>query len=228
MNKILIIDDDIETCEQIKNNLQSEMLLVYYAVSIQDALLFLMKNECVLIILETKLTEIDGLELLSTIRSLHTMPILVLSHDATLKNKTIAYQSGADDFLSKPFALEECLLKAQALMRRYTDLNGCSKRSYTIVSYENLTINLEHRKALLSGRELVLTGKEFSILHLLVSNPNRVFTYEQIYEAVWQDKYYGEKKRIANHVSRLRKKLYVSEYIKSVHDVGYRFHEKKE
>lgn len=228
MNKILIIDDDIVVCKQIKYNLQSETILVYYAISVQDALLFLMKNECSLIILETRLAEIDGVELLSTIRNLHAMPILVLSSDGTLKTKATAYHNGADDFLKKPFETEECLLKAQALMRRYTDLNGCSKRSYTIVSYENLTVNLEHRKAYLSGRELELTGKEFGILYLLTSNPNRVFTYEQIYESVWKDFYVDDKKKIVNHVWGLRKKLEESEYIESVHDVGYRFHDKKE
>lgn len=228
MNKILIIDDDIEVCKQIKYNLQSESILVYYAVSVQDALLFLMKNECALIILEARLSEIDGMELLATICSLHTMPILVLSHDGTLKNKKIAYHSGADDFLEKPFVADECLLKAQALMRRYTDLNGCSKRSYTMVSYENLSVNLDHRKAFQSGQELELTGKEFGILHLLISNPNRVFTYEQIYEAVWKEFYMDDKKKIVNHIWGLRKKLDESEYIESVHDVGYRFHEKKE
>lgn len=228
MNKILIIDDDIEVCKQIKYSLQSETILAYYAASIHDALLFLMKNECSLIILETRLADVDSTELLITIRGLHTMPILVLSDDGTLKNKKIAYHSGADDFLQKPFAIEECLLKAQALMRRYTDLNGCSKRSYTTVNYENLTVNLEQRKAFLSGRELELTGKEFGILHLLTSNPKRVFTYEQIYETVWKDFYMNDKKKIVNHVWGLRKKMYESKYIEAVHDVGYRFHEKKE
>lgn len=94
--------------------------------------------------------------------------------------------------------------------------------------YKYLNINLEYRKAYLSRKELELTGKEFGILHLLTSNPNRVFTYEQIYEAVWKEFYIDDKKKIVNHVWGLRKKLNETEYIESVHDVGYRFYEKKE
>lgn len=228
MKKILIIDDDIAVCKQIKYNLQNETTEVYYAESVKDALLFLMKNDCCLIILEISLSEMDGAELIHTIRKRSTMPVLVLSYDGSIHHMKRAFASGADDFLVKPFVTEECLLRSHALIRRYIELNPNSKRSYTIVEFDDLAINEEFRKVFLHGEEVELTGKEFGILMLLVSNPGRVFTYEQIYENVWNEVYYNEKKRVANHVSGLRKKLEGADGIEAVHDVGYRMSEKKD
>lgn len=189
MKKILIIDDDIEICKQIKYNLQNETTEVYYAESVKDALLFLMKNDCCLIILEISLSEMDGAELIQSIRKRSTMPVLVLSYDGSIRHMKKAYDSGADDFLVKPFVTEECLLRSQALIRRFTELNPDSHRSYTIVEFDDLAINEEYRKVFLCGEEVDLTGKEYSILALLISNPDRVYTYEQIFEHAWNDSY---------------------------------------
>lgn len=225
--KILIIDDDLSICKEIKYNLQSETTEVYYATSVKDALLFLMKNDCCLIILELALSEIGGDELIHVIRKIAETPVLVLSYDSSIQHMKKAFQSGADDFLVKPFVTEECLLRSQALIHRFTTQNPHEGRSYTIVSFDDLTISDEYRKVFLHGKEVSLTGKEYGILLLLISNPGRVFTYEQIYESVWDEMYYNEKKRIANHVSSLRKKLEGADRIESVHDIGYRIEEKK-
>lgn len=223
---ILIIDDDLAVCKQIKYNLQSEVINVYYAMSVKDALLFLAKNNCSLIILELRHSEADGTELLHAIRARNPVPVLVLSYDGSLEHKTKAFKGGADDFLVKPFVTEECLLRAQALIRRYTELNPMAKRSYTIVSFEDLTMNNELRKVFLRNKEVKLTSKEFGILQLLISNPDRVYTYEQIFESVWNDSYIGDKRRVISHISELRKKLDKSDCIKSVHDVGYKLNDK--
>lgn len=227
MKKILIIDDDIAVCKQIKYNLQNETTEVYYAESVKDALLFLMKNNCCLIILEISLSEMDGAELIQSIRKRSTMPVLVLSYDGSICHMKKAFDSGADDFLVKPFITEECLLRAHALIRRYLEINPNATRSYTIVEFDDLTINPEYRKVFLGGQEVSLTSKEFSILTLLVSNPDRVYTYEQIFEIVWKDVYIGDKRRVIGHVHELRKKLDGADSIKSIRDVGYQFKEKK-
>lgn len=226
MKKILVIDDDIEVCKQIKYNLQNETTEVYYSESVKDALLFLMKNNCCLIILELTLSEMDGAELIHTIRKRSTLPVLVLSCDGSMHHMKKAFASGADDFLVKPFVTEECLLRAQALIWRFTELNPSSQRSYTIVEFDDLSINEEYRKVFLHGREVELTGKEYGILTLLISNPNRIFTYEQIFENVWNDFYMGDKRRIISHVYGLRKKLNDSQHIECIHDVGYKFKDK--
>lgn len=227
MKKILIIDDDIAICKQIKYNLQNETTEVYYAKSVSDALLFMLKNECCLIILEITLSEAGGTELLHAIRKRNPVPVLVLSYDCSMQHMANAFNNGADDFLAKPFVTEECLLRAQALIRRYLELNPNSTRNYTIVEFDDLAINAECRKVFLRGLEVDLTGKEYSILTLLVSNPDRVYTYEQIFEQVWHDHYFGDKRRVINHVYELRKKLDGAEGIKSVHDVGYTYRDKK-
>lgn len=227
MKKILVIDDDLEVCKQIKYNLQNESTEVYYAESVRDALLFLMKNDCCLIILELTLSEIDGDELIRTIRKRASTPVLVLSYDGSIHHMKRAFASGADDFLVKPFVTEECLLRSHALIRRYIELNPNSKRSYTIVEFDDLAINEEFRKVFLHGEEVELTRKEYGILTILISNPERVYTYEQIFEQVWHDVYFDDKRCIANQVCGLRKKLKDVDCIESVHDMGYRFKKSK-
>lgn len=133
MSKILIIDHDIEVCRQLKCSIQSDTIFVYYVISIHDALLFLRKNECCLIILETQLADVGGMELLASIRGLHTMPIPVLSQYGILKNEQLASHRGADVFPDNPFITEECLIRAQELVRYYANLKSALKRSYTIV-----------------------------------------------------------------------------------------------
>lgn len=224
----MIIDDDICVCKEIKYNLQNDTTRVYYAESVRDALLFLLKNNCCLIILEITLSEMDGSELLHAIRQRNPVPVLVLSYDGSLQHRTRIYESGADDFLQKPFETAECLLRAQALIRRYTEFNPKAKRSYTIVSDDDLTLNVELRKVFLREQEIELTAKEFGILHLLLSNPGRVYTYEQIFEEVWKDQYLGDKKRVINRVHELRKKLDDNDSIQTVRDVGYKISEKPE
>lgn len=226
MKKILIIDENIQVCKQIKYNLQNESTEVYYATSIRDALLFIVKNECCLIILEITLSEMDGTELLHAIRQRSPVPVLVLSYDGSIHHKTKAFESGADDFLQKPFETAECLLRAQAIIRRYTELNPRTKRSYTIVSHDDLSINVEQRRVFLRNQEVGLTSKEFGILFLLLSNPGRVFTYEQIFEEVWKDQYLGDKKLVINRVHELRKKLDDSGSIQTIRDVGYKIDDK--
>jgi DNA-binding response OmpR family regulator len=228
VKKILIIDDDIDICKQIKYNLQNETTEAYYATSVTDALLFLMRNDCCLIILELTPSETGGDELIHAIRKRASTPVLVLSCDGSIQHMERAYASGADDFLVKPFVTEECLLRSQALIRRFTELNPRAGRSYTIVSFDDLIINSEYRTVFLRGQEIELTGKEYGILSLLVSNPDRVYTYEQLFEHAWNDTYMGDKRRVITLVHRLRKKLMGSEQIQSIHDMGYTFKEKKE
>lgn len=125
----------------------------------------------------------DGIKLLSTLRELKPMPIFVLSDNGDTAHKVEVFTRGADDFLLSPYDIEECVIRAYSLLRRYTDLNSKHEPNYTIIKKQDLMINQEHQKVYLHGVEIEMTRKEFDVLLLLASHPERVCTYEQIYHA---------------------------------------------
>lgn len=224
--KVLIIDDDIQTCKKIKYNLQNEDTNVYYALSVQDALQKLMSRNYELVIMDVYLSEMNGMDLLSVMRQMKPMPILVMSTKGSIEEKVKALTIGADDYITKPFVTEECLARSQALIRRFTELNTIMQRRYIMVTCEDLIVNKEHRQVFLKGKRLSLTRKEFDMLNLLVSHPEIVFTFEQLYENIWNDEYINAKNSVVCQVRRLRKKLN-DHYIESVRDVGYRFRSRR-
>lgn len=225
-NRVLIIDHDKATCKDIKYSLASDTTDAYYCLTIQDGLAELAKKDYELVILSISFPETDGMELLQTMRRLKTMPILLLSTSAELDDKVRAFQLGADDYLTKPFKIEECLARAYAMLRRYTELNAIKSRAYSIVAYNNLVIRPEGRQVLLCGKPLNLTRREFDLLCLLASHPGRVYTFEQLYEQLWPDEYLNSKNTVVCQVQRLRKKLTGTDFIEAVREVGYRFKDK--
>lgn len=225
-NHVLIIDHDKATCKDIKYSLASDTTDAYYCLTVQDGLTELAKKDYELVILSISFPETDGMELLQTMRRLKTMPILLLSTSANLDDKVRAFQLGADDYLTKPFEIEECLARAYAMLRRYTELNTIKSRAYSIVAYNNLVIRPEGRQVLLCGKPLNLTRREFDLLCLLASHPGRVYTFEQLYEQLWPDEYLNSKNTVVCQVQRLRKKLTGTDFIEAVREVGYRFKDK--
>lgn len=225
-NCVLIIDHDLQTCKDIKYNLKSETTEAYYTLTVQEGLSALARQDYEVVILNICFPEIDGMELLRTLRCMKPMPILLLSTSSVLADKIQALETGADDFLTKPFETEECLARIYALLRRFTELNPLKSRAYTIAAQGDLVIQRENRQALLNGRPLRLTYREYELLSLLVFNPNQVFTYEQLYEQVWAEEYFCNKNSVICEVKRLRKKLGDTILIESVREVGYRFKKK--
>lgn len=225
-NRVLIIDHDKSTCKDIKYSLASDTTDAYYCLTVQDGLLELAKRDYELVILSISFPETDGMELLQTMRRLKAMPILLLSTSAALDDKVRAFQLGADDYLTKPFQIEECLARAYAMLRRFTDLNILKTRAYSIVAYNDLIIHQEGRQVLLCGKSLDLTRREYDLLYLFASHPGRVYTFEQLYEQLWPDEYLNSKNTVVCQVQRLRKKLTGTDFIEAVREVGFRFKNK--
>lgn len=221
-NRVLIIDHDLQTCKEIKYNLCNDMTEAYYTLTVQEGLTELAKKDYELVILNICFPETDGMELLKTMRKLKPMPILLLSTSAALDDKVQAFQIGADDYLIKPFQTEECLARAYALLRRFCELNPLKTRAYSIVARGDLVLHRETRQALVNGRSLHLSYREFELLSLLIFHPEQVFTFEQIYEQVWAEPYIGSKNSVVCEVKRLRKKLGRADLIENVREVGYR------
>ena len=221
-NRVLIIDHDLQTCKDIKYNVDTQTTEAYYVLTVREGLAQLTAKDYELVILNICFPETDGMELLKTLRGLKPMPILLLSTSAALADKVLAYQTGADDYMTKPFVTEECLAHVYALLRRFCELNPLKSRAYSIVAHGDLVIRQDTRQALISGRPLELTYREYELLNLFLGHKEQVFTFEQLYEMVWAEPYMGNKNSVVCEVKRLRKKLGDTDPIEAVREVGYR------
>lgn len=162
---------------------------------------------------------------LKILRDMTTAPIVIYIHGAyepELYVKVI--ENGADDFQVCPPTIEAAVATGKSLIRRYTDLNNRTEKPATLAFSENIIISATHYKVFVKGQEVELLPKEFEILRLLIENPRRVFTYEQIFEEVWGEEYaYSARKNLRNQIMRLRKKIQLSNFIKTKPGVGYSF-----
>lgn len=222
---ILVIDSDFENYKEIQTNLQDENTEVHYSESIPEGLHKMMNHNYSLIIMDVLLSETGGHDVITAMREKRPMPILILSEQASIEDKVLALKNGADDFLEKPYELDECLARAQALMRRYTELNHIAQRGYAFVTHQDVMIDTGRRLVYVDGEEINLARKEFELLIFFLKNRNHVLTYEQIYHAVWGQEYYGDNTTIVNHVRKLRSKLSAEDWFESVRGIGYRIRE---
>lgn len=224
--KVLIIDDDLNTCKAIKYSLQSETTDAYYALSAADGFSQFAKHQFCLVIMDIQLSETDGLSLLEQFRKLKPMPILVLSAKNSREDRIGALKAGAVGYMQKPYELEECLAHAQSLIKLYHDIGPVSIRRYTLAFGMDLVIDPELHKATLKGESLDLTRKEFDLLFCLAEHAGQVLSREQLYGYVWnQDVQYNVDELVKAHIKALRRKLTPAgkEYIKNVWGIGYRF-----
>ena len=175
-----------------------------------------------LIVIDLSLSETAGHSVIAALREMQPMPILILSESVTTSAKVAALKNGADDYLEKPYELELCLAKAQTLLRRYTELNHIAERGYAVVCHEQLLLDTARRTVCFNGEEIKLSKKEYDLLFYLIKHKNQVLTYEQIYEAVWNDVYMNDKGTIFYQIGQIRRKLGSADLIEAVQGVGYR------
>ena len=225
-NKILIIDDDIDLCYLLKNYL---MLENYNVTICNDGLSGVMEanaNTYQLIILDIMLPNMNGFEVLTTIRKTNSVPVLMLTAKDSEVDKVSGLRLGADDYLTKPFLQNEFIARVQSLIRRYTIFNAKHEELETL-SFKGLAINRLLRLVNVNNDAIKLTAKEFDLLLFLASNQGQVFTKEQIYNHVWREEYSYDDSNIMSFISKLRRKIKNAEldldYIQTIHGVGYRF-----
>ena len=224
--KVLIIDDDLAVCKEIKYAIQSETTDAYYATSVHEGFELFTKQHFCLVIMDILLSETDGLALIQAIRQAKPVPILVLSSKPDTNERLSALRAGANAYLNKPYELEECLAHAQSLMELYTSLHTTESRSYTLAFGMDLFIDPTRHQATLKGEPLNLTRKEFELLFCLASHAGQVLSREQLYSLVWQEEAgFSVDELIKAHIKTLRKKLAPvgAEYIRNVWGIGYRF-----
>jgi DNA-binding response OmpR family regulator len=173
------------------------------------------------------LPEVDGFHVLERIRSNSTVPVLMLTAKTASADKINGLRSGADDYLTKPFDVEELVARVLSLIRRYTTLNNRSSEESNRLSFQKLTIDLDTRMVHIGDRQAELYAKEFDILYYLARNQGRILTKQQIYEEIWQEPYAYDDNNIMGYISKLRKQIEPDPnhptYIQTVKGVGYRF-----
>ena len=228
MLKVLIIDDDKELCALMKKCIEQEKLS---AVTVYNGiegvrLIDENKDSYSLIILDVMLPDIDGFQILQKIRDKSNIPVLMLTAKSSEEDKVFGLRLGADDYLTKPFGINELLARVNSLIRRYTTLNPFTA-DIDSISLKDMVIDKLNRTVTVKDIPVLLTGKEFDLLLFLASNKGRVFTKKQIYSQVWEEEYAFDDSNIMSFISKLRKKIEPDPdhpfYILTVRGVGYRF-----
>ncbi|MGE8203506.1 response regulator transcription factor [Heyndrickxia sp. NPDC080065] len=229
MKNILVVDDDREIVNLITIYLQNDGFHVLKANNGVEAL-SLMDNEQVnLIIMDIMMPEMDGIELCRKIREKNQVPIIMLSAKGEDMDKVFGLMTGADDYMIKPFNPLELIARVKSLLRRsYQYKLESQPNENEIIRIHSLEINRTSHQVLNNGQAISLTAKEFDILHLLANNRGRVFSTEEIFERVWEEKYFASNNTVMVHISHLRDKLEKElgyKLIKTVWGVGYKIEE---
>lgn len=223
---ILVIDDDKELCSLIKQSVAAEEINADYCYSGMDGLAILEKKEYHLIILDVMLPGLDGFQTLEKIRHKSSIPILMLTSKNDSASKIFGLRSGADDYLTKPFNMEELIARIISLIRRYTRFNVTGDVSQPL-AYKGLIIDFDNRSVTTKNGTFELPPKEFDILLFCAKNQGKILTKQQIYEEVWGEDYVYDDSNIMAVISRLRKKIEPDsgspQYIQTVKGIGYRF-----
>lgn len=225
MNRVLIIDDDRELCILIKKSLMPENIEADYCTDGRAGLARLEEAEYQLVILDVMMPGMDGFETLAEIREAHSLPILMFTSKNDSASKVRGLRAGADDYLTKPFDMDELIARVISLIRRYTRFNG--QTELTRLEFDGLTIDLDSRSITTDKGCFELPPKEFDILLLCAKNQGKILTKRRIYEAVWGEEYFYDDSNIMAIISRLRKKLEPNpqspRYIQTIKGIGYRF-----
>ena len=226
---ILVVDDEQEIADLVEIYLVSDGYKVFKASNAQDGLDILDKEDSHLGRLDIMMPGMNGLEMCKKIRETNNIPIIMLSAKSTDLDKILGLGTGADDYVVKPFNPLELTARVKSQLRRYTQLNPNSNVHETVkneISIRGLTINKDNHKVTVYDEEVKLTPIEFDILYLLASNPGKVFSTDEIFEKVWNEKVYEANNTVMVHIRRLRGKMKEDErqdkIITTVWGVGYK------
>lgn len=222
--KVLIVDDDSHITELIKLYVEKEGFEGVVAHNGKLALEAFKSYSPSIVILDVMMPEMDGWQVCREIRKFSNVPIIMLTAKSDTFDKVLGLELGADDYMVKPFDAKELIARVKAVLRRFDGAKETSDSQY--ISYENIEINLQNYELKIKGQLIDIPPKEMELLYFLASNPNRVFTREQLLEEVWSFDYYGGSRTVDVHIKRLREKLEGVEgnwSLKTIWGVGYKF-----
>ncbi|WP_312520566.1 response regulator transcription factor [Anaerospora sp.] len=223
--KILVVDDDAKILKIVCHCLEKEGFHTMVAIDGEQALQSAKLNQPDLVILDLMLPKLNGLDVGKILINEYQIPVLILSAKGDELDRIIGLRMGVDDYLTKPFSPTEMVLRVQAVLRRVQGRRQMQNSS--TITCGCISIDLNTRTVTVAAKLVSLTGKEFELLWLLVSNPQQVFTRMQLLNKVWHSDYQGDENTVTVHVRRLREKIEADpsqpQFIKTVWGVGYKF-----
>lgn len=229
MDKILIIEDDKTINSLLVSVLGNNGYAADSCYTGIDGLKMAASGEYALVLLDIMLPYKSGDQVLRELRMCSDVPVIIISAKDMVGMKIDLLRLGADDYVTKPFDIDEVAARVEANLRRARS----RKAAISEISFEELSLDSNAKRAFLSGREIVLTAKEYQILELMLHNPEKVFSKANLYESVWGEEYLGDDKTIKTHISNLRARLKEAagteetDYIETVWGLGYRLKRRK-
>jgi DNA-binding response OmpR family regulator len=220
--KVLVIDDDANICELIRLYFEKEGYEVTTVNNGKKAIEAFSEIAPNIVILDIMLPGVDGWQVCREIRKVSNIPIIMLTAKGETFDKVLGLELGADDYMVKPFESKELVARVKAVLRRYEHKEMDSQE----IVYPNLVVNRSDYTIKINGKNMEIPPKELELLFFLASNPNKVFTREQLLEHVWGFDFFGDSRTVDVHVKRLREKLDIPNQIwqlKTVWGVGYKF-----
>ncbi|MBE5881250.1 MAG: response regulator transcription factor [Lachnospiraceae bacterium] len=226
MANILVCDDDKEIVEAISIYLSQEGYRIFKAYDGAQAIDVLQKEDIQLLLIDIMMPKLDGIHAMIKIREFSSIPILVLSAKSEDVDKILGLNVGADDYITKPFNPLELIARVKSSLRRYTMLGSMAPASEKSFTIGGLFVDDEAKEVRVEGEVVKLTPIEYQILLLLMKNPGRVFSTQQIYESIWNEDAYGAENTVAVHIRHIREKIEINpkepRYLKVVWGVGYK------
>ena len=230
MAKILVVDDDLNICELLKLYLENDGYTVVTANDGAAAVEAFQNKTPDLVLLDIMLPKMDGWQVCREIRKTSSAPIIMLTAKGETFDKVLGLELGADDYVVKPFDAKEVMARVKAVLRRTKGEHEPNESEKKVVVYDNLEINITNYEMKVKGVPVDTPPKELELIYHFASNPNRVYTRDQLLDEVWGFDYYGDSRTVDVHVKRLREKLEgVSDKwtLKTVWGVGYKFETKE-
>lgn len=224
--RVLVVDDEKLIVKGIRFSLEQEGMEVTCAYDGEEALEMAKQTEFDMILLDIMLPKMNGLEVCQQIREFSNVPIIMLTAKGEDMDKIMGLEYGADDYITKPFNILEVKARIKAIMRRASK-EAPAKEKSKVVEINGLRMDCESRRVFIEGREVNLTAKEFDVLELLVFNPNKVYSRENLLNIVWGYEYPGDVRTVDVHIRRLREKIELRpsepKYVHTKWGVGYYF-----
>ena len=222
--KVLVVDDEKLIVKGIRFSLEQDGMEVTCAYDGEEALHLAQENKFDMILLDIMLPKMDGFEVCQALREFSNMPIVMLTAKGDDMDKILGLEYGADDYITKPFNILEVKARIKAIMRR-TAASEPKEENSKVIESGDLKLDCESRRLFVQGREINLTAKEFDLLELLVMNPNKVYSRENLLNLVWGYEYPGDVRTVDVHVRRLREKIEPNpsepKYVHTKWGVGY-------
>ena len=224
--KVLFVDDDTLIVNGILFILEQDVMEVDCAYDGEEALEMVQAKEYDIVLLDIMLPKLTGLEVCQQIREFSTVPVVMLTAKGDDMDKILGLEYGADDYITKPFNILEVKARIKAIIRRTTPKENVQNKSQ-VIEAGNLVLDCESRRVNVDGKEINLTAKEFDVLELLVQNPQKVYSRENLLNIVWGYEYLGDVRTVDVHIRRLREKIEANpsepKYVHTKWGVGYYF-----